>query len=41
MNILSIDFVDTLMISGLMLILFRSRMTLQQAHVMLTENIRK
>jgi hypothetical protein len=41
MNILSIDFINILMISGLMLILYRSRRTHQKTHVLLTEKVRK
>jgi len=41
MNILSIDFMSTLMISGLMFILYRGHKTLQKAHIVLTEKIRK
>jgi hypothetical protein len=40
-NILSIDFVSALIISGLMFTLFRGRKTFQKVHVLLTEQMQK
>jgi preprotein translocase subunit YajC len=40
MNILSFYFISILMMSGLMIILYRSRKTFQKAHVELTEKSR-
>jgi len=41
MNILSFYFIGVLMMSGLTFVLYRSRKTLQKAHVVLTEKIRR
>jgi hypothetical protein len=41
MNILSINFISMLMVSGLMITRYRSRKTFHRARVLLTEKIRK